>query len=256
MTDHFKKKEERENQIKKGRELSIEERAKLLGEKEMLGPNPELAARTKKFMNKLSDKSKTLLMTNNKFVLSTAHSVTPENAEKIFENDQPKNERYYLFCLKKTGKYAYDIRYPLGFKASDIARENEEFEKIYKLLPPPPPLAPSEKNELDLKPRPQSRIVEDFIPDRILCIRFGVQQPKKSILRREKNQEQDVLKVVEEELQGSNFEWRPPQEKELDSSMLREEIPMPDENRIGWEAPPDELFDEIFNENEEDENDD
>lgn len=299
ITDHFDKlRMEKESRRQKSK-MSVKDRAKLLGEKERLGPNPELAAKTKYFMSKLSEKSRDLLKSKNKFVLSSTFSTTvDENKERVFEDDL-KNDRYNLFTLSKEGKYDSGIRYPLGYTASQINLENSEFEKIYKMKKQAKDFENKAKTKVHntesgqeylenklkdmkekLRKQRKKRVIEDWVPERLLCIRFEVMQPKKTVMRKVEtknvNFEQDIMPYLqndllkssrpddqlEEELsnkfdessgidiksQGSKKMKRLPNSNEESSN--GEKLQMPDENKVDFEPPSQDLFNSIFNDGE------
>lgn len=119
------------------RNLSVQDRAQMLGEKivsaDETGRDEILTLKTQNFMSKLSEKSRTMLLGNNKFVESSAHS-TKDAEEELLEmifQDRQKNERYRQYAQSKLNQSVPSIRYPLGYRASDINKEVLEFERIF-----------------------------------------------------------------------------------------------------------------------------
>lgn len=279
--------EQTERRAQRRRTLSVKERALLLKEDFQAAEqssNPKLALKTQSFMKKLSDQSKKLLMTSNRFVQTNKKvddiSYTP--TEQIYE-DRLKNERYHFFSLKQKKLYKGEIRYPLGFRASQINQELSEFANMYSQRKAgmeeedQNPIAEPEEKKTEkekllfkieemrekIEQRKKKRVIEDWIPNRVLCIRFKVQQPKKKAVMRKQRKfdfEKDIMPVIERDLKQGARKRMIEEERELEKRMVEEEeklrdegVVMPDENQIDFVKPEKDLFDSIFNDDDSDE---
>jgi hypothetical protein len=114
----------------KRKDYSVEERAALLGEKpevreekgqaravdEDKEENTLLTAKTKVFMSKLSDQSKKMLCTENKFVQGSTQ-IIPGTENVNYFPDERKNERFKIYIAKQETTYLGDIPYPLVLRS-------------------------------------------------------------------------------------------------------------------------------------------
>lgn len=105
---------------------SVEERGALLGEKLEAGDkkgsagagdeekeeNTLLTAKTKVFMSKLSEQSKKMLCTENKFVQGSTQ-IIPGTENVNYFADERMNERFKIYIAKQETTYLGDIPYPL-----------------------------------------------------------------------------------------------------------------------------------------------
>ena len=232
-----------------------------------------LNEKTKNFMSKLSEGSKKLLSKDSKFVLGGTKFDSALDTINYFPDDKSKNDRFKLYVSQKDKGFGGDIPYPLGFRESDIQKENLEFSKYYsmyeerklrdeifqtgqdKLLIQIDEL--SKKIELHKK----KRIIEDWLPDKVVCIRFSVPQPKKkSTFIDDSTFDERVLPALEKDLKQHRFmgikldDSKPLSSKDnidiLQSEDKKDEVDiiiMPDENNINIKRADTDLFDSIFN---------
>jgi hypothetical protein len=104
----------------------------------------------------------------------------------IFQ-DRSKNERYRLYVQSKDNSSASAIRYPLGFRASDINKEILEFERIFaerNVAQAKDEQVQTQQEKLlceisDMKKKidtlKNSRIKTNWLPPKILCMRYGIE---------------------------------------------------------------------------------
>jgi hypothetical protein len=281
------------------RELTAADRAQMLGERETIGEKPTelstedqetekqiaqnlLNEKTRKFMEKLSDKSRNLLNNDNKFVLYGTQSDKGTEMIDYFPNDTQKNSRFKQYILEQEG-LAPAIVPGLSKPTSWTPQEEREFSRMYQVYEDRQlrdKLFKNDQEKLllkieDLKEKIEQnrrqRIIEDWIPDKVVCIRFGVAQPKKKGVSIQEEQDFDgkVLPALQKDLKKHRFLG-----VEIDNSVLtkrdleeagpteaapglvtrppdilRQEqtLFMPDENNIDIPRADQDLFDSIFN---------
>jgi len=133
------------------------------------------------------------------FVRGETQSMGGDDLDLIFHGDKNKIERYKNFCWEKLGKLVSGIP-PGNMTYQDLVKEKEEFERIYQTQQQEranqteqpkfeKPMTEEEKKQAELlqkidelkkniqKERGKRR-VEYWQPDKILCRRFNVPQPK------------------------------------------------------------------------------
>jgi len=263
----------------------VEERAQQLGERAKLeaqaaaDPQPTQAEarrqaddalneKTQSFMSKLSENSRKLLSTENKFVMGGTKFDSSLDSINYFPEDKHKNDRFKLFVVQREKGFGGDIPYPLGFRASDIQREALEFSKYYALYEdkklkeeifqtgPQQLLMQIDELSKKLESSKKKRIREDWIPEKVVCIRFSVPQPKKKATQVEDSTfDEKVLPRLEKDLKSHRFmgglagEPRPAAQPpgEGESGEAEDRVIMPDENNIHIRRADPDLFDAIFN---------
>lgn len=261
----------------------MEERAQQLGERTRLegtAPAPEpalsqadarrqadeaLNEKTQSFMSKLTENTRKLLSTENKFVMGGTKFDPSLDALNYFPEDRLKNDRFKLFVVQREKGFSGDIPYPLGFRASDIQREALEFSKYYAIYEdkklkqelfqtgPQQLLLQIDELSKKLESSKKKRIREDWIPEKVVCIRFSVPQPKKKQLAAEDSTfDEKVLPKLEKDLKTHRFMGAAPGEAEP-AAPAEAPVPeadrviMPDENNIHIRRADPDLFDSIFN---------
>lgn len=286
--------------------LSNFDRAKALGERETIGDaktleeKADLEARDKKlsedllnektrrFMEKLSDKSKSMLSKDSKFVMAGTKFDNITDSLNYFPNDAQKNARFKQYVLEQEGLAPAPVP---GLSKPSILSENEEkeFSRLYMVFEEKrdrDKLFKSEQEKLlfkidEMKEKIEKvkklRVIEDWIPDKVVCIRFGVPQPKKKgaqiseehdfegkvmpALQKDLNkhkimgislEEPDsklakrLLSDLDQEIGVEDQENQDAAEKVLLEEGNKGPI-MPDENNINIGKADQDLFDSIFN---------
>lgn len=240
-------------------------------------------------MDKLSDRSKTMLSKDSKFVMAGTKFDNITDSINYFPNDQQKNNRFKQYVLEQEGLApapSPGLNRPSDFSEQEekefsrlymIFEERQEREKLFK----------TEKEKLlfkidemqdKIEQVKRQRVVEDWIPDKVICIRFGVAQPKKKSanvveehdfegkvmpalqkdLRKHKIMGIDLndtdatlakrlaedMEEIDEDAEGQDSVN--PGKQKL-KAHDKKSVFMPDENNIGIEKADQDLFDSIFN---------
>jgi hypothetical protein len=262
-----------ENNFKGNKNLTAEERAKILGERIKIGDQPEkeeidqkeaderFNEKSRSFLAKLSEGSKKLLAFDNKFV-SGGTTFDPTTEEIDYFEDKQKNDRFKLYVARQESNFTGAIPWPPGYRGSDIDKEMKEFERYFQIW-----TERKEKEQLfktdrekllmqinDLKQKievhKKKRIREDWLPDKVVCIRFGVAQPKKLVAPTEEIVfDEKVMPALEKDLKQHKFAGIKLDDSKPDQKLEKEidKVIMPDENNIDLPKAPQDLFDSIFN---------
>ena len=279
----LEKQEESQNydNTRESKKLSLNDRAKLLGEKRRVGPKKSelLRARTEEFQSKLTNKTRELLKIENKFRQGNSAFITRQTmADNVYYDDNEKNERFRMFKYNKENNFIVSLPFPSHYSSGQRKKEIEEFERKFYRIQAEEHLEPKKdvnekeqdkKEEVDkgllmkiedlkakIENSKKQRIVEDWVPDRLVCIRFGVKQPKKHLINKKEEKkgfDEIVIKAVENDLKNSDLRTPKLQENKLDDRIIEgEELIMPDENKFGARNEDKDLFDSIFNSSDED----
>ena len=217
-------------------------------------------------MSKLSENTRKLLSTESKFVMGGTKFDSSLDSINYFPDDKHKNDRFKLFVVQREKGFGGDIPYPLGFRASDIQREALEFSKYYAIYEdkkmkeeifqtgPQKLLMQIDELSKKLESAKKKRIREDWIPEKVVCIRFSVPQPKKKLVQVEETTfDEKVLPKLEKDLKSHRFmgvklDDSKPTSKAMEEEAAEEDrVIMPDENNINIKRADPDLFDSIFN---------
>lgn len=183
------------SQGRKWQDMNPQKRAELLGEdKDILEMK----------LQSISEEAKKRIAGVKKFVRGEEQTMGGDDLNLIFHGDKDKIERYKFFCWEKLGKLVSGIP-PGNMSYEDLRKEKEEFETVYKIQTQPKmsdkveeeeeevvqekPMTEEERKQTELLKRIDElkkniekekgrRKVEYWLPDRILCRRFNVPQPR------------------------------------------------------------------------------
>lgn len=199
-------KEKMELEKAKGnRRLNPAQRAEMLGERDAT-TDYELQRQQTKFAN-ISEETRKKILGAKTFVRGTEASTDSHDVDAPFRDDPDKQERYKLFILEREGKIVGGSMPAGHVSLSQLRREQEEFQKLYEFFYLPKKKKQEEeeakKREADklaslgvsqdkahlihkieelksnLEKVQNQRRREEWVPDKILCRRFGVPPPHK-----------------------------------------------------------------------------
>lgn len=248
-----------------------------------------LNEKTKRFMDKLSDRSKTMLSKDSKFVMAGTKFDSITDSINYFPNDQQKNTRFKQYVLEQEG-LAPAPSPGLNKPSAFTELEEKEFSRLYMVFEERQDrekLFNTEKEKLlfkidEMKEKieqvKKQRVIEDWIPDKVVCIRFGVAQPKKKLanIAEEHDFEGKVMPALQKDLKkhkimgidlndtdatlakrlvddlGDLVDPSDPNQETLPGDQKTSKadskaVFMPDENNIGIAKANQDLFDSIFN---------
>ena len=164
--------------------LDYKDRANILGEDLIretgkIEESDEIKGKKKDF---LSEESKKRITNIKKFVKGSEQDmIMHKNLENLFCGDSKKQERFKNFSLEKDGKIVGGLSDFSYRNYAEKEREMKEFEKLYEELlhnikePEIGDRITELKKIIDVEKR--KRITEQWMPDKMLCKRFGVKQP-------------------------------------------------------------------------------
>lgn len=148
--------------------LSLDQRKALLEEKEQNKNN-------NKPLKTISEETKRKILSIKQFVKGSEQDMEGDHIENIFK-DKAKQERYLNFCYEKEGKIVGGIPPAFNMTHDELQRELKEFEQVYEMFK-------HYKKEDKLKEMAQAKVNEhrrsyqQWIPEKLVCKRFGVPQP-------------------------------------------------------------------------------
>lgn len=179
--------------------------------------------------------------------------------------------------MKQEGNMMINIPYPEGYKQRDIDAEQQEFRRYYDVYQERmerKQLFAAGKEQLlfkieELKEKIEAskkkRTREEWIPDKVVCIRFGIAQPKprSSAANNDADFDEKVMPALQKDLQMSKvggLDLRgmldassgPGDDDILEKTgtgekVAEDKVIMPDENNIFAKPAEMDLFDSIFN---------
>jgi len=113
------------------------------------------------------------------------------SADLPFKENKQKQRRYFTFVQEKEGKLSLEVN-PGEISFSEAKKEKEEFERFYKMYKSQPQVTTTtpdasqqellkkiEELQKQIQLEKAKRRTETWIPDKLLCKRFGVKPPSK-----------------------------------------------------------------------------
>jgi len=216
-------------------DMNPQKRAELLGE---AGDILEMK------LQSISEEAKKKIAGVKKFVRGEEQTMGGDDLNLIFHGNKDKIERYKFFCWEKLGKLVSGIP-PGNMTYEELKKEKEEFETVYKIQTQPKlsdkveeegeaeveeekPMTEEERKQAELLKRidelkkniekdKAKRRVEYWLPDRLLCRRFNVPQPKpRGDIETEEDRQQDKFN---QEILPAFFGHKAPAPKEVKPQM-------------------------------------
>lgn len=176
--------------------MNPDKRAEMLGE-EVPQRATEERYELKERLSRISEDTRKKIVEVKSFVRAKDQEMGGTDLNLMFKGDKDKIERYKMFVWEKNGKLVSGIP-PGNMSFADLKKEKEEFEQIYQMfhrestgqdLTAETPMTEEQKKQAELlekikdleakiKKDQTRRKVEYWLPDKILCRRFNVPQPK------------------------------------------------------------------------------
>lgn len=125
-------------------------------------------------LKKVSEETKQKILNMKHFVKGSAQDMQGDHIESMFKN-KDKQARYLNYCYEKEGKVVGGIPPAFTMTHDQLQAEIKEFDQIYEMFKHYKKEGEKEvKKETKFEHR---RTVQQWVPDKLVCKRFGVPQP-------------------------------------------------------------------------------
>lgn len=154
--------------------LTIDQRTAILEETETNNTDYPKNSNLKP-LKQVSEEIKRKILNIKQFVKGSTQDMEGDHIENIFK-DKDKQTRYLNYCYEKEGKVVGGIPPASNLTLEELQIETKEFDQIYEMFK-------NHKKEGELEKRKEAptmehrRTYQQWIPEKIVCKRFGVPQP-------------------------------------------------------------------------------
>ena len=153
-----------------GGALTLEQRKALLEE-----PDQQQKPQQNKPLKKISEETKQKILNLKQFVKGSVQDMEGDHIESVFK-DKSKQERYLNFCFEKEGKIVGGIPPAFNMTLEDLQAEIKEFEQVYDMFKHFKKEEKGKETQSN-KQNEHRRTLQQWIPEKLVCKRFGVPQP-------------------------------------------------------------------------------